>query len=170
MERDARTNGGGSGGRSGNGRGGFGGPAGGAGSGAVGGPGAADAGTDSPVGLVGRLIDDVSSLFRNEVALARAEFSQAATQAKAGLGSVAIGGAVLLVGVQALVAAAIIGLANVVDWWLAALIVGAVVTIVGAVLLQGGKKKLEPANFRLERTQESLRRDKEAVTTTRSVQ
>ena len=121
-------------------------------------------GEESAGGLLGRLIDDVSQLFRNEIALARAEVRESVGKAKAGIGAVAVGGAVLLVGALALVAALILGLAEVVEPWLAALIVGAIFAVVGYVMLQAGKRKLEPSNFAFERTQESLRKDKDTVT------
>jgi hypothetical protein len=118
---------------------------------------------ESAPGLLGRLIEDVTSLFRNELALARAETMEAAHKAKAGVGSVATGGAVALLGGIALVAAAVLGLATVMDAWLAALIVGGVLAIVGYAMMNAGKKRLEPSNFTLDRTQESLRRDKETA-------
>lgn len=121
---------------------------------------------ESAPGLLGRLIDDVTRLFRNELALARAETMEAAHRAKAGVGAVAAGGAVLLVGALALVAALILGLAEVMAPWLAALIVGAVLAAIGYVMVQGGVKRLDPSNFKLDRTAESLRKDKDTVTTT----
>jgi preprotein translocase subunit SecG len=54
-------------------------------------------------------------------------------------------------------------LAQYMEAWLAALIVGAVVAIVGFIMLQSGKKKLDAGSFTPERTQESLRKDKEMV-------
>ena len=118
---------------------------------------------ESAPGLLGRLIEDVTSLFRNELALARAETMEAAHTAKAGVGAVATGGAVVLLGGIALVAAAVLGLATVMSAWLAALIVGVVLAVIGYAMVKAGKKRLEPSNFRLDRTQESLRRDKETV-------
>jgi len=119
---------------------------------------------ESAPGLLGRLIEDVTSLFRNELALARAETMEAAQTAKAGVGAVATGGAVALLGGIALVISAILGLATVMAAWLAALIVGVVLAVIGYAMLSAGKKRLEPSNFTLNRTQESLRRDKETVT------
>lgn len=118
---------------------------------------------ESATGLLSRLVNDVSALFRNEVALAKAEFSDAATKAKAGIASMATGGAVLLAGLLSLVAAAILALAEVLAPWLSALIVGGLLSIVGFVMISAGKKKIEPSAFKLERTQESLRRDGDVV-------
>jgi len=119
---------------------------------------------ESAPGLLGRLIEDVTSLLRNEMALARAETMEAAQTAKRGVGAVATGGAIALLGGIALVAAAVLGLATVVAAWLAALIVGVVLAVIGYAMLNAGRKRLEPSNFTLDRTQESLRRDKETVT------
>jgi hypothetical protein len=119
---------------------------------------------ESAPGLLGRLVDDITKLFRNELALARAETMEAAQRAKGGIGAVATGAGVLLLGALALVAAVILGLAEVMAPWLAALLVGVVLAVVGYVMVSSGKKRLEPSNFTLERTQESLRRDKDTVT------
>ena len=106
---------------------------------------------ESAPGLLSRLFDDVTRLFRNELALARAETMEAAHRAKAGVGAVATGGAILLLGGIALVAAAVLGLATVMDAWLASLIVGVVLAIIGYAMLNAGKKRLEPSNFTLDR-------------------
>ena len=118
---------------------------------------------ESTRSLLSQLIDEVTTLFRKEVALVRAEMSDAISQAKTGVTSVATGGAVLFAGLLVLLAAAVLGLSNVVEPWLAALIVGGIVLIVGFVMLQMGKKKLEPSAFKPERTQSSLRKDKEMI-------
>lgn len=120
-------------------------------------------GQDSAANLLSRLVSDVTALFRNELALAKAEFSKAATNAKLGLAGIATAAAVLLACALSLVAAAILGLAEVLDPWLAALVVGVVLGVTGFVMLQSAKKKLDPSNLTLERTQHSLRRDAEIV-------
>jgi hypothetical protein len=117
----------------------------------------------SAVSLLRRLLNEFSILFRKEVALAKAEASEALSQAKTGAISMASGGAVLFAGFLVLLAAAVLGLAHVVADWLAALIVGAIVTVVGYVMIQGGKSKLDPEALKLDRTQHALREDKEMV-------
>ncbi|HLS82101.1 MAG TPA: phage holin family protein [Steroidobacter sp.] len=119
---------------------------------------------ESAAGLLSRLFNDATALFRNEIALAKAEARKAFANVKAGVGAIAIGGAVLLVGALALAAALILGLAEMMAPWLAALLVGVAFAIVGAVLITMAKKKLEPRNLALERTQSSLKRDAEVVT------
>lgn len=117
----------------------------------------------SAVGLLRRLLNEFSILFRKEIALAKAEASEALSQAKTGAISMASGGAVLFGGFLVLLAAAVLGLAHVVADWLAALIVGGIVTVVGYVMIQSGKSKLGPEALKLDRTQQALREDKEMV-------
>jgi hypothetical protein len=115
---------------------------------------------ESTADLLHRLIDDLSTLVRKELALAKAEITHSVAEAKTGLSSVAAGGAVLYAGLLALIAAAILGLTEVMPAWGAALIVGAVVAIVGYTMLKSGRQRLRAANFKPEQTQESLRKDK----------
>jgi hypothetical protein len=62
-----------------------------------------------------------------------------------------------------LLVAAVLGLAEVMRPWLAALVVGAVVGSVGYWMLHAGQKKLDLTTFKPVQTQESLRRDKEVL-------
>jgi O-antigen ligase len=108
-------------------------------------------------------VGDLTALFRNELALAKAEFAKAASNVKLGVAGMAVGAAVLLAGALSLVAAAILGLAEVMEPWLAALVVGVALGVIGFVMLQSAKKKFEPSALSMERTQTSLRRDAEVV-------
>ena len=118
---------------------------------------------ESTTTLLSRLFSDATALFQNELQLAKAELRETTSTLKAGVAAIAIGGAVLLAGVLALIAALILALAEVVEPWLAALIVGAALAVIGFVMLQSAKKKLEPRNLALDRTQTSLKRDAEVV-------
>jgi hypothetical protein len=91
---------------------------------------------ESAAGLFSRLISDASALVRNEVQLAKTELSNAATNAKLGATALAIAAVVMLAGAMSLIAAVILGLAEVVEPWLAALIVGVVLAVIGFVMLQ----------------------------------
>jgi len=62
-----------------------------------------------------------------------------------------------------LLLAAVYGLSTVMASWLAALIVGGVVTVVGLIMVSAGKKKFEASSFKPERTMHSLNKDKDAV-------
>jgi uncharacterized protein (DUF983 family) len=100
-----------------------------------------NSGRDSSVtGLIKSLADDVTRLFSQEVALAKAEVSTALDHIKAGVLSLAIGLGVLFVGFIVLLFAAAEALSLVVASWLAYLIVGGVVAIIGLILLMKAKK------------------------------
>ena len=118
---------------------------------------------ESAISLLRRLIDEFTILFRKEIALAKAEVAQGFTHVKAGAISMASGGAVLFAGFLILLAAVVFGLSNVMPDWLAALIVGGIVSIVGFVMINFGKNKLDPAVLKPERTQHALQKDKEMV-------
>lgn len=117
----------------------------------------------SAMGLLRRLVDEFSTLFRKEIALAKAEVAQGFSQIKAGAISMASGGAMLFAGLLVLLAAAVLGLSHVMPDWLAALIVGALVSIVGFVMINSGKSKFDPSALKPERTQHALQQDKEMV-------
>jgi len=80
---------------------------------------------DQPVGeLVKQLSEQTSTLVRQEIRLATVELQEKGKRAGIGAGLFGATGLVALYGVGALVAAAILALAEAVDPWLAALIVG----------------------------------------------
>lgn len=107
--------------------------------------------------LFTELTRETATLFRQEVALAKAELADKAKQAGRGAAEVAIGGLVLFVALQALVATAILGLANVVESWLAALIVAVVLALVGIVVLARGLANVRSESLTPKRTIDSLR-------------
>src|SRR3954470_12548112 len=120
--------------------------------------------SDSITHTVGRLIDDVRELFREEVALARAELRQevsAFTAAAAQMGAGAAAGAFalgfLLLGIAQ-------GFAALVGWpaWGGYLAMAVLLGIVAAVALSTGRKKVRsiPA---LPQTAETIRETKEWI-------
>jgi lipopolysaccharide export LptBFGC system permease protein LptF len=114
---------------------------------------------ESAASLLGRLVGAFAELVRNEIALAKAELSASTTRARSGV--VALIGAVstLLAGSLAIVAAIVLGLAQVMEPWLAALTVGVLITIVGFFLLRGARRKLEPPHIEIDRTRTAVRQD-----------
>lgn len=120
--------------------------------------------SQSAFGLLRRLTDELSRLLRQELALAVAEISRSMRVMLGAAASVAVGGAVLFMGLLAMLAAAVLGLATVLHPWLAALLIGATVAVVGIVLVLLGIRSLDPANLKPARTTESLRRDKDVLT------
>lgn len=109
--------------------------------------------------LIGNISNDLSTLFRQEVELAKVEMKQEATKAgkAAGmLGAAAFAGYLVLVLLSfALVAA----LSNVMDPGWAALIVAVLWGIVGAVLYSNGRKKLKTVDPTPHRTVDTLKED-----------
>jgi uncharacterized membrane protein YqjE len=109
--------------------------------------------------LIGNISNDLSTLFRQEVELAKVELKEEAGKAgkAAGmLGAAAFAGYLVLVLLSfALVAA----LSNVMDPGWAALIVAVLWGIVGAVLYSNGRKKLKTVDPTPRRTVDTLKED-----------
>lgn len=82
------------------------------------------------------LWQNTEKLLRQEMALASAELDVKAKKLKTEVGAIAIGGAVLHAALLAFVAAVILLLANVMDAWLAALIVAVAAGITGYFLVK----------------------------------
>jgi len=95
--------------------------------------------------LIGQLTDQLSRLVRDEVRLAQAEVTQKAKRLGIGAGLFGGAGIVALLGLGALVTAAILGLANVLPGWLAAIIVAVVLFLVAGVLGLLGRKDVQQA-------------------------
>ncbi|TFV64561.1 phage holin family protein [Geodermatophilus sp. DF01-2] len=106
--------------------------------------------------LFGELAKDLSTLMRQEVALAKAELQAEAKKAGKGAGMLGAAGfagyMVLLFLSFALYAA----LANLMDAGWSALIVAILWGVIGAVAFSVGKKKLQQVNPKPERTVDSL--------------
>jgi hypothetical protein len=119
---------------------------------------------ESTMTLLRRLMDELVTLFRQEVSLATAEVTTALTKLFTGALSIAAGGAMLLGGFLVLLASAVLGLALVVEPWLAALIVGAVVSIIGFIMVYAGSKRLDPSLLKPRRSARSLQQDKDVLT------
>jgi hypothetical protein len=113
--------------------------------------------------LLRSLAGDAATLTRKEVALARSEVARAISDLKTGIVSAATGGSVLYAGFLFLLLSATLGLSTVMEGWLAALIVGAVVAVIGMILVGTGKKKLEAENFKPERTVDAMRKDQDMI-------
>src|SRR4051794_27504773 len=90
--------------------------------------------------LLGDLTDQVTRLVRDEVRLAQAEVTGKAKRLGVGAGLFGGAGLVALLGVNALVTAAILGLAAVLPGWLAAIVIAVVLLAVAGVLALLGRK------------------------------
>ncbi len=111
--------------------------------------------------LFSELSRQSSTLIRQEVALAKAEFKQKSSEAGKDIGMMAAGGALVYAGLLALIATIIIILANVIPWWLSALLVSLVVLGIGGLLIQRGMASLKQSGIAPEQTIESLKEDAE---------
>jgi Putative Actinobacterial Holin-X, holin superfamily III len=114
--------------------------------------------------LFGDLTESITSLFRKEIQLARAETSEKISQVGVAIGSIAGGGILALAALIILLQALVIGIteAGVPAGW-AALIVGVVVAVIAYILIRKGTNDLKGSNLAPSRTVDSLRRDAQVV-------
>ena len=120
---------------------------------------------DRPLGeLVQDLSRQTSTLIRQEMRLAQAELTEKGRHAGKGAGMFGGAGLVALYGVGALIAAAILGLATVLEPWIAAAAIGAGLLLVAGILALAGKKELEEVGPpKPEQAIDSVQRDIETV-------
>ena len=95
--------------------------------------------------LVQRASEQITTLVRDEIALAKAELSEKGKHAGIGVGLFGGGGVLALYGLGALLATIIIALDLVMPLWLAALIVAVVLFLVAGILALFGKKQVTQA-------------------------
>lgn len=121
--------------------------------------------------LLAELAQEVTTLVRQEVSLAKTEMSQKVSRVGMHLGFLAAGGAVAYAGLLAILAAVIILLAQAgLPWWGAALLVGAVVTGVGAFLVMKGLNALKQEDLAPRQTLATLEALKEDIHGSNTVQ
>ena len=120
---------------------------------------------ERPLGeLVQDLSRQTSTLIRQEMRLAQAELTEKGRHAGKGAGMFGGAGVVALYGVGALVTAAILGLATVLEPWIAAAAIGIVLLAIAGVLALTGKKEIEEAGPpKPERALDSVQRDIDTV-------
>lgn len=109
--------------------------------------------------ILGDVSNDLSTLIRQEMDLAKTEMKQEAT--KAGKGAGLLGGAGVAGHLVLLFASltAVLGLGEAMPLWLAALIVTVVWVVVAAVLAATGRSALKHSNPQLPTTQQTLKED-----------
>jgi len=117
---------------------------------------------------LGELVQDLSkqtsTLIRQEMRLAQAELTEKGRHASKGAGMFGGAGAIALYGVGALIAAAILGLATVLEPWIAAAAVGVGLLLIAGILALTGKKEIEEAAPpKPELAIESVQRDVDTV-------
>lgn len=120
---------------------------------------------DKPLSeLVQDLSRQTSTLIRQEMRLAQTELTEKGKHASKGAGMFGGAGAVALYGVGALVAAAVLGLATVLEPWIAAAAIGLGLLLVAGILALTGKRELDEAGpAKPEQAIESVQRDIDTV-------
>jgi uncharacterized membrane protein YqjE len=114
--------------------------------------------------LVQDLSRQTSTLIRQEMRLAQAELTEKGKHASKGAGMFGGAGLIALYGVGALIAAAILGLATVLEPWIAAAAVGVGLLVIAGILALTGKKEIEEATPpKPELAIESVQRDVDTV-------
>jgi uncharacterized membrane protein YqjE len=125
---------------------------------------------DRSVGeLVQQLSNQTATLVRQELRLAQVELQEKGKRVGIGAGMFGGAGLVALYGVGALIAAAIIGIGTLLEPWIAAVIVGAVLLAVAGILALTGRKQVERGTPPLpEQAIESAKRDLDEVKAARA--
>lgn len=114
--------------------------------------------------LFGDLSQKASTLVRQEVQLAKVEMKQKATEASTEVATIAVGGLIANAALLAFTGALILGLAEFMAPWLAALIVSLGFALVASLLVAKGVKALREIDPLPEQTITTLKEDKEWLT------
>jgi len=119
--------------------------------------------TQSVRALLHRLTHELAALFRQELALVAAELTRTLGKILTAATTAAAGGAVLFAGLLVLLSSAVLGLSHIMADWLAALLVGTLVSVVGIGALVAGTRAL-PETLQPKRSARSLSKDKDVLT------
>ncbi|TMM39731.1 MAG: phage holin family protein [Actinobacteria bacterium] len=115
---------------------------------------------ESSVGqLISEISDDLSTLFRQEIELAKAEVRQEARKASRAAGMLGAAGFAGYMVALLLTLAVVAGLSNVMDPGWAALLVAVVWAVAGAVLYVTGRQRLRAVSPVPRQTVETLKED-----------
>jgi uncharacterized membrane protein YqjE len=116
-------------------------------------------------GLVRGILNDLRTLIREEIALARVEIREQAGRAKAAALSFGIAVAALAFGGIFLLVAVALGIANLIGWpaWTGFLIVALVLAIGGLVTLSSGRKQMAGLHAVPEETVTTLKENSEWI-------
>ncbi|WP_157439403.1 phage holin family protein [Aeromicrobium sp. Root344] len=92
--------------------------------------------------LIAQATGDISTLIRNEIQLAKQDLATSGKRLGVGAGMFGVAGTLALYGLGALIAAAILGIAEELDAWLAALIVGGGLFVLAGLAALVGKMRV----------------------------
>lgn len=109
------------------------------------------------------LFSDGSELIRQEVELAKTEMRENISNMTRDSIGIVVGGVMALVGMLALVAAAILALGLVLPYWASALIVGGLLMIIGLIVVMANVQAIKKNGIAPKRTMETIREDARMV-------
>lgn len=112
---------------------------------------------------IGEVTRDFTALLQEEMALAKAELRDGLRQFARGAAFLLIAAFIVNAGFLALVASAIVGLAEATAIWLSAFIIGFALAVIGAFLLMKGVNDMKNADLKPDRTMETLGEDARIV-------
>lgn len=113
--------------------------------------------------LFSELASEIGTLVRQEIKLATTEMGDKARLAARELGYIVSGAVLGLVALLTLFAALVFGIAEFVDLWVSALIVGAITAVVAIVVAWKGAASLRGMRITPRQTIETLREDREWI-------
>lgn len=116
-------------------------------------------GSESITDLIRNLASDLSTLLGKEMQLAKSEIRETVSEVQTAVGAIATGTAIAMAGLVVLLMSGVYGLSNVVDPWLAALIVGAAALLIGYVMVHSAKEKASASSIVPDRTLDSAKKD-----------
>ncbi len=120
---------------------------------------------DSIGALIRGILNDLRTLVREEIALARVELREQAGRARAAAMSFGIAAAALAFGGVFLLIAIAFGIADLLNWpvWAGFLIVAVLLSLVGLVTLSAGRKQLQSFSPVPEETVTTLKENSEWI-------
>jgi uncharacterized membrane protein YqjE len=114
--------------------------------------------------LFRQLAQDSTTLIRQEVALAKTEMRENVKSAARDMTMIAVGGVIALIGVLVLTAFLVVLLGSLLlNYWLAALIVGVLYVAIGGGLAYSNLNRLRSSELKPEHTIDSLKEDKQWI-------
>jgi hypothetical protein len=116
-------------------------------------------------GLLRGILNDVRTLIREEVALARLEISEQAGRARGAAISFAIAGVALVFGVTFMLVALATAIADLLNWpvWAGFLVVALALSLIGFVTLASGRKRLQTVHAIPQETVTTLKENSEWI-------
>ena len=116
---------------------------------------------ESITDLISDLASQSAGLVRDEVALAKQEISEKFVSFRSAVSIIALGAILGLIATLALCAAAIAGLAQYIELWQAALLIGGALAVIAGIVVSVGLGHLKQVNLKPKNTLKSLEENKE---------